>query len=97
MLLRQISEMPADAQANPATIENGDVVLAHGEVTGHHHGVPMRHAGEFATGGGARILMVKKPTALVHQEHSAIPLKPGAFEIIRQCEYSPEAIRNVAD
>lgn len=77
--------------------ENGLVILAHGEVTGHHHSILERHATEFATGGGARILKVEEGAALVHQEHGAIPVPVGHFRVIRQCEYSPEAIRNVAD
>ena len=37
------------------------------------------------------------PVALEHDEHETIQLPPGDYRIIRQREYSPEAIRNVAD
>lgn len=32
-----------------------------------------------------------------HQEHDTVTLDPGKYKIVRQREYSPEAIRNVAD
>ncbi|MGH9523996.1 MAG: hypothetical protein ACRD3E_15850 [Terriglobales bacterium] len=34
---------------------------------------------------------------IVHEEHAPIVLPPGDYEIVRQREYSPEEIRNVAD
>ena len=34
---------------------------------------------------------------VTHQEHDTISLPQGKYKIIRQREYSPEAIRNVAD
>ena len=35
--------------------------------------------------------------ALRHEEHTTIPVPPGDYEVIRQREYSPEEIRQVAD
>jgi hypothetical protein len=35
--------------------------------------------------------------ALTHDEHGRIPLKRGEHRVIRQMEYSPAVIRNVAD
>jgi len=35
--------------------------------------------------------------ALTHQEHATIMVPPGVYERRIQREYSPEAIRNVAD
>jgi hypothetical protein len=37
------------------------------------------------------------PVALEHDEHDTIAIPPGNYKVIRQREYSPEAIRNVAD
>ena len=46
---------------------------------------------------GARILVVRRDAVVRHAEHSPVALVPGHYEIIRQREYSPGAIRNVAD
>ncbi len=84
--------------AKPVDPENGRVILAHGEVTGHAHAflggaVLFRNDGE----GGATYVKVAEPKSLTHEEHSATPARKGIARVIRQREYSPEAIRNVAD
>lgn len=101
--------------------EQGRIILAHGEVTGHAHeiGAPIETdippAQYFEEPDGRRILLVTGSCVLRHQEHGPITLDPakqiqarqgdvllnpiggGAWEVIRQREYSPDAIRNVAD
>jgi hypothetical protein len=37
------------------------------------------------------------PVTLEHQEHDPIVIPPGAYRVIRQREYAPEDIRNIAD
>lgn len=76
------------------------VVLAEGEVTGHAHTL----AGETVTAyapsgafGGKMVVVVDEPTPLVHEEHKAIPLVRGAFDVVNQWEYEPDQIRRVAD
>ena len=81
-------------------LENGRVVLAHGEVTGHAHAIGRREAVMFRDsvgGAGTFIKVGDKGAQVKHEEHSTIALAPGNYEIVRQREYSPEAIRNVAD
>ena len=46
---------------------------------------------------GTRFLLVHQPCVLTHQEHAPIALAPGAYRVTRQREYTPEAIRTVAD
>ena len=75
--------------------QTGRIILAHGEVTGHSHDVIEGEA--WKTDGGVDIVRVKKATEVRHQEHGRIPLKRGTHKIVRQKEYAPEAIRNVAD
>jgi hypothetical protein len=43
------------------------------------------------------VLDVEETAALTHEEHATIPLDQGAHVVLRQREYSPEAIRQVAD
>lgn len=78
--------------------ENGAVVLAHGEATGHTHAIEAKEARLFrGEKPGVCYLLLDLPVDLVHQEHAPIALPAGHYEVIRQVEYSPEAIRNVAD
>jgi hypothetical protein len=76
--------------------ENGRLILARGEATGHHHSV-LEDDAELIQEGERMLLNVLRETSLVHQEHGAIVIAAGVYEIKRQREYSPEAIRNVAD
>lgn len=75
--------------------EEPGIVLAHGEATGHHHHVKSRQAQMRSYGRGQsarRILFVHKSGAkLEHQEHTAIDLAPGKYEVVRQTEYTPTA------
>lgn len=86
-------------------IDNGRVILAYGEVTGHAHQVipatenadPVPAMELFEEPDGTRILVVNRDAILRHEEHDKIALAPGGYEVIRQREYAPDAIRNVAD
>lgn len=125
------------------------VILAHGEVTGHHHSFATADVDRFAGDDGAEFfqvrgkalnftlplvrewksqVMVKHPklgliefaradvtvkdgavvvdgafALLVHQEHTVQAIPAGAYRggttsgRVRQCEYSPEALKNVQD
>jgi len=88
------------------------VILAHGEVTGHAHEVrepelasiaevheAWRLLGDLPDAGPMtrHALKVNAQTEVVHQEHGKIPVARGNYRVTRQREYSPEAIRNVAD
>lgn len=47
--------------------------------------------------GGLMFLMVRKPAVVVHQEHGAIDLPRGTYQIRQQREWSPEGERRVID
>lgn len=94
VLIRSVKDIPADT--TPIPRENGSIVLAHGEVTGHAHAI----ASEFATfvaAGGLRYLDAKIPVSLRHEEHGEIQIPAGKYEIVIQREYTPQEIRNVED
>jgi hypothetical protein len=74
---------------------NGRLILAEGESTGHHHSVASTACNLF--GGDKPVLVVREHTTLDHQEHGAIEIDPGTYWVVRQREYTPEAIRNVMD
>jgi len=93
--------------------ETGDVVLAHGEATGHKHRIRVPFVDLYERENGPpivseRILHVRAVSAnageisdriakLLHEEHSTIEIPAGTYRVIRQREYTPEAIRMVAD
>lgn len=91
VFLVRVPKIPKDAAP-----EKGPIILAHGEVTGHAHRVKSRSAKMFS-GAGRRFLQASKAVAVEHEEHGTIELEPGVYEVRIQREYSPEAIRNVAD
>ncbi len=98
VLIRQIKSMPKGVKD---VTPNDRIVLAHGEVTGHAHAIAPGEAREFSLADAAgvvrRFLNVVKSAVVRHEEHAAIPLPPGVYEIVQQREYTPEEIRNVAD
>lgn len=79
--------------------ERGRLILAAGEATGHHHAIAGMNAGLFeAQEPGKCFLFIEgDAVTLSHEEHGGITIAPGWYEVIRQREYSPEAIRNIAD
>lgn len=98
VLIRKIKSLPKSAKD---ITPKDRIVLAYGEVTGHAHAIAPGEAREFSMADAAnatrRFLSVVKEATVRHEEHAAIPLPPGIYEIIQQREYTPEAIRNVAD
>lgn len=96
VLITRVKSMPE--KLRPVDNENNRVVLAHGEVTGHTHSIASTDAVQYVDDSGATFLEVTAAmAALEHQEHSTISLDQGTYKITRQREYSPEAIRRVAD
>lgn len=122
--------------------EHDRAILAHGEMTGHHHEVvdaattldlaevDIPACDFFEEPDGRRVLLAHRDNWLQHQEHGRIrvvpsearrgaqgerdvngrligqyrqgdvlmePIGDGVWEVIRQNEHQPEAIRNVAD
>jgi hypothetical protein len=98
VLIVPVKSIPKTAEL--VAREGGRVVLAHGEVTGHAHAIKDVRAALFRDPKLAAIFMRisgDTPVALKHDEHDTIQLPPGDYQVIRQVEYTPEAIRNVAD
>jgi len=99
--LRQIDRLPAGAKE--VKIKNGKIVLAWGELTGHHHRIDVAEgeAREFSLASAhaavRRFLKVVSEATVRHEEHAPIPLPSGVYEIVIQREYAPDAIRTVAD
>lgn len=98
VLLRRIEALPTDEKL----IKKADPILEYGELTGHAHRLEGGMVQVYATEGidqTATYLSVEEQTELIHEEHDAIKLEPGTFEVVRQREFNPyeRATRNVYD
>lgn len=107
VLIERIASIPTSATKQKKAAR---IILAHGEVTGHHHCLEVADpadwwkSGEIAptlekpsTLAGEIFVNLAAPAEVTHDEHSTIELPAGTYRITRQREYSPEEIRNVAD
>jgi len=95
VLLVAVEEAP---EGERRKAERGRLVLAYGEVTGHHHSVAAQDAELIDAGAEGVFLRIMTATPLEHQEHGAITLAPGDYRVTRQREYAPGALpRQVAD
>ncbi len=102
VLIRSIdgAALPADAKPEPRD-GRGRLILAAGEVTGHHHAVADRTATllpwVLADGTPVKLLSAPDGATVRHEEHDAITLPPGRFVVSFQREYTPAAIVRVRD
>ena len=86
-----VSEVPRD---------QGRLILAYGEATGHAHVLDTPDAVLLAadiTEMQERFLQVETEAQLVHDEHDPITIPPGQYIVRRQREYAPERNMWVAD
>lgn len=107
MLIEQVAEIPSAAQKQEPSRR---VILAHGEVTGHHHVLETTDPadwwkqGEISTANqipttlaGELFVSLPQCASVTHPEHATIELPAGNYRVTRQREYSPRALRNVCD
>jgi hypothetical protein len=70
-------------------------VIVTGETTGHAHRLTAGAVLEASD--GTLYLDLPYAAKVVHEEHNPITLDPGLWLVVRQREYSPEAIRTILD
>lgn len=99
VLLVPCAEIPSGA-LEEAT-ENGRVVLARGELTGHAHtmaGDRVCYFRDDGTGSGFIRVTGPDPVDLTHEEHAPLAVPPGNYRVVQQREYQPRrAPRAVID
>jgi hypothetical protein len=94
VLLVRVDAMPAGGtRVQP---EAGRLILARGEVTGHHHSVAAEKACMVEAAEGV-FLRIMSATPLEHQEHTPVWLEPGVYRVVRQREYAPREVAWVRD
>ena len=89
LLIRLSDEDRVDGE--PLEKEEGRVILAHGEATGHAHAISDPGAFLFAIG-DQRHLVLENPATLAHEEHAPITLPAGQYRVLRQREYTGSAL-----
>lgn len=100
VLIRRVESIPAEAIK--AKADKRGLVLAEGEVTGHHHRITDVTKGDLLVSpeeaSELRMwLHLDAPAELVHEEHHTLTLPAGDYEVIKQVEYEAGELRNVAD
>lgn len=95
VLVEMVKAIPA-GERKPVARDNGRIVLAYGEATGHAHAICEADV-EMIEVGGERMLISETGFRIIHEEHAPIAVPPGNFRVTQQREYHPEAIRNVLD
>ena len=99
MMYRQGDVLILSAVAIPKTAHKETrCVLALGEMTGHAHQIKEEAFLWVDTDGTKYIEVFGSEATVQHEEHGPIVLSgPGIYRVVQQREYTPEAIRNVAD
>lgn len=96
VLISRICSAPK-ADVHPVQPENGRLILAYGEATGHSHSIPATH-GSMTRRDDVLFLTIDQLTEVTHQEHAPITLEPGVYAVERQREWSDaQEPRYVAD
>ena len=79
-------------------VKQDQCVLARGEVTNHCHQIKEEAFLWVDTDGTKYVEVFGSEATIQHEEHGPIVLAgPAIYRVVQQREYSPEAIRNVAD
>lgn len=94
VLFKKVDSIPRERAKKRST---GHIL--EGETTGHIHRVAELEAADVLECGEGLYLNVTAEggVSIIHEEHDTLTLPPGNYEVVRQREYSPEAIRNVED
>lgn len=95
VLFLQVEE---EATGIPQPRQDGRIIVAEGEATGHAHAVLDLDAQLLTLeASGEMYLDCPSGATVVHEEHAPVKLPAGTFKVLHQREYSPEEIRRVLD
>lgn len=87
VFLVQVENLPEASTLSEVPRDNGRVILAYGEVTGHAHALREKGVTLYEGENEQRFLHVEAPSPLVHEEHGRIDLAPGDYRVVIQREY----------
>jgi len=84
----------AITNAPKATTIRKSKIIVESKRTGHAHRLSQGSVLEAEDG---LYIYSDIATAVIHEEHQTLTLPPGSYKVVRQREYTPEAIREVLD
>jgi hypothetical protein len=89
VLLRRVEAAPS---GSAVARENGRLILALGEATGHAHAITDESATLIRSSDGSTFLRLDAPAVVSHEEHAPLALPAGDYEVVLQREhfYGPE-------
>ena len=96
VLIVEVTEIPQEAKKT----QEGTVILAYGEVTGHHHTVYAdKKTLKVREVGGITYIALTIPAPLKHQEHKTLEIPMGIWKMSMEVEYDPfsKKMRKVVD
>ena len=72
--------------------DEGRLVLAYGEVTGHAHVIdaPEGEAEQLSTADNQRFLRLMSDAPLVHEEHDTLSIPKGTYRVVQQEQFVPD-------
>ena len=104
IFLEKIDFIPDWEESKKTSIEGSDIpnsiILALGEATGHAHAIRNNNGKAILMkdkNSENYFLMLSKECDLTHEEHNKITLPIGNYKVIRQRQYTPNKIIQVAD
>lgn len=90
LLFVHCERVPTDAKRIP------DGIIARGQATTHTHRL-VGEGAELLADGPNMFIRAERPATIAHEEHGAVDLPAGNYQITRQREYEPAGWRQVAD
>jgi hypothetical protein len=104
VLIERIATGTVPSKGDPRRRDNGRVILAYGEVTGHAHAIDTLADPDAAifddpsATDGSFYLRLANDSGVMHEEHARIDLPAGEYRVTRQREWTDaDEPRTVAD
>ncbi len=96
VLLKKVEKLPKGVKE--IAREGNALVIAKGESTGHHHMITDSPAKLWELK-GELYLEVTELVTIMHEEHKALPIPPGIYEIgrVKEYDYFAEMEKRVVD
>ncbi len=96
VLIRQAKSLPGGC--TEVARKDGRLILAEGEVTGHHHAITDKGAKLYEIK-GQLYLEVTEPVTITHEEHKPLDIPVGIYKVgrVKEYDYFSEMERLVRD
>jgi hypothetical protein len=88
--------VPVDAVPVGAELVS-DGVIARGEASGHAHRLQLGRGRALMLLAGVAFIRARYRATIAHEEHGAITLPAGNYQVVRQREFEPAGWRQVQD